>query len=73
VNNLLKTVVLKNISGGLLTVTVGKVRGLHLLAGESKLVSAGTLESPDVARLMKKGFLSVVESKPAPEDKKGKS
>lgn len=69
----MKNVVLKNISGGLLTVTVGKGRGLHLLAGESRSVPAGTLESPDVIRLMKKGFVSVVEDKPAPEKKKGKS
>lgn len=57
----MKNVRLKNVSGALLTVTPGKGRGLHFLAGEIKSVPAGTLESPDIARLIKKKFLAVIE------------
>jgi len=57
----LKNVRLKNVSGALLTVTPGKGRGLHFLAGDEKTVPASALESKDVARLIKKGFLAVVE------------
>ena len=66
----MKKVRLKNISGALLTVTPGKGRGLHFTAGESKPVPAATLESKDIARLIKKGFLAVVEDQPG--DKTGK-
>lgn len=57
----MKKVSLKNISGAILTVTPGKGRGLHFLAGDIKPVPATTLESPDISRLIKKGFLSVTE------------
>jgi len=70
----LKNILLKNISGALLTVNVAKGRGLHFLAGETKNVPAATIESPDVFRLFRKGFLAVIDEKPsAPEKKKGKS
>lgn len=69
----LKNVLLKNISGALLTVNTGQGRSLHFLAGETKSVPAGTLETPDAFRLFRKGFLSVMDEKPAPEKKKGKS
>jgi hypothetical protein len=70
----LKNVLLKNISGAILTVNVAKGRGLHFLAGETKSVPAGTIESPDVFRLFRKGFLEVLDEKPAaPEKKKSKS
>jgi len=69
----LKNVLLKNISGALLTVNIGPNRGLHLLAGETKSVPATTIENPDVFRLFRKGFLSVLDEQPAPEKKKGKS
>lgn len=71
----MKNVVLKNISGALLTVNVGKGRGLHILAGESKSVPATTIEAPDVFRLVRRGFLAVVEEQPpaTPEKKKGKT
>lgn len=72
-NNPLKTVLLKNISGALLTVNTGQGRSLHFLAGETKIVPETTLESPDAFRLFRKGFLSVLDEKPAPEKKKGKS
>jgi len=55
-------------------VNVAKGRGLHFLAGETKNVPAATIESPDVFRLFRKGFLAVIDEKPsAPEKKKGKS
>jgi len=70
----LKNVLLKNISGALLTVNLGRNRGLHLLAGETKSVPASTIENPDVFRLFRKGFLAVMDEKlAAPEKKKGKS
>ena len=71
----MKSVVLKNISGALLTVNVGKGRGLHILAGESKSVPAAAIESPDVFRLVRRGFLAVEDEKPpaATDKKKGKS
>jgi len=74
VNNPLKNILLKNISGALLTVNIGQGRSLHFLAGETKTVPAGTLESPDAFRLFRKGFLAVLDEKPpAPEKKKDKS
>jgi len=73
VNNPLKNVLLKNISGALLTVNTGQGRSLHFLAGETKSVPAPILETPDAFRLFRKGFLSVMDEKPAPEKKKGKS
>ena len=71
----MKKVSLKNISGALLTVTPGKGRGLHFLSGTSKSVPGTTLESPDIARLIKKGFLAVTEEQTGrtPAKKKGKS
>jgi len=70
----LKNILLKNISGTLLTVNLGRNRGLHLLAGETKSVPAGTIENPDVFRLFRKGFLAVIDEKPvAPRKKKSKS
>lgn len=71
----MKSVVLKNISGALLTVNVGKGRGLHILAGESKSVPAAAIESPDVFRLVRRGFIAVIDDQPSavPEKKKGKS
>ena len=71
----LKYIVLKNNSGALLTVNIGQGRGLHILAGESKSIPASALEAPDVSRLVKRGYLAVVEEQPlaAPEKKKGKS
>ncbi len=70
----MKNVLLKNISGALLTVNVAQGRGLHFLAGETKSVPEATLEGPDVFRLFKKGFLAVMDEKPAaPEKKKGKT
>ena len=70
----MKNILLKNISGALLTVNIGQGRGLHILAGESKSVPASALEGPDVSRLVKRGYLAVIEEQPpAPEKKKGKS
>jgi len=71
----MKNIALKNISGALLTVNVGKGRGIHILAGESKILPAVTIESPEVLRLVRRGFLAVEDEKPpaAPEKKKGKS
>ena len=70
----MKNILLKNISGALLTVNVAKGRGLHFLAGETKSVPEATLESPDAFRLVRRGFLAVMDEKPAaPEKKKGKS
>ena len=71
----MKNVLLKNISGALLTVNTGQGRSLHFLAGETKSVPEPTLESPDAFRLFRKGFLAVMDEKPAntPEKKKGKS
>ncbi|GEM_PF-2366775 len=71
----MKNVLLKNISGALLTVNVAQGRGLHFLAGETKSVPAATIESPDVFRLFRRGFLEVIDEKSpaAPEKKKGKS
>ena len=70
----MKNILLKNISGALLTVNTGQRRSLHFLAGETKTVPAGTLESPDAFRLFRRGFLAVTDEKPAaPEKKKGKS
>ena len=66
----MKNVRLKNISGALLTVTPGKGRGLHFLVGATMSVSASALESPDIARLIKKGFLVVVESEDQKANKK---
>ncbi len=70
----MKNVLLKNISGALLTVNTGQGRSLHFLAGETKSVPEATLEIPDAFRLFRKGFLAVMDEKPAaPEKKKGKS
>ncbi len=70
----MKNILLRNISGMLLTVNLGRNRGLHLLAGETKRVPAGTIENPDVFRLFRKGFLAVMDEKPAaPKKKKAKS
>jgi hypothetical protein len=74
VNNPLKNILLKNISGALLTVNIGQGRSLHFLAGETKSVPESTLESKDAFRLFRKGFLAVTDEKPAaPEKKKSKS
>ena len=72
-NNPLKNVLLKNISGALLTVNTGQGRSLHFLAGETKSVPESTLESKDAFRLFRRGFLAVMDEKNAPEKKKGKS
>ncbi len=70
----MKNILLKNISGALLTVNLGRSRGLHLLAGETKSVPAAMIENPDVFRLFRKGLLAVMDEKPtAPKKKKGKS
>ena len=69
----MKNVLLKNISGALLTVNTGQGRSLHFLASETKSVPESTLESKDAFRLFRRGFLAVMDEKPAPEKKKGKS
>ena len=71
----MKNILLKNISGALLTVNIGQGRGLHILAGESQPVPAAVAESAEVARLAKRGFLSIIEEPPpvAPEKKKSKT
>lgn len=71
----MKNVVLKNISGALLTINIGQGRGLHILAGDTKPVPASALDAPDVSRLVKRGYLAVVEepSPAAPVKSKGKS